>query len=555
MKLRRSKGSSTAKATEAPRRATAKAAAKPRGAAVTTPAKPALRAKSDKAPSGKSPRSAKARALTESQPILPIPAPPATLPGHAAPAPTRGPSYPAVIRVFATSQDPDFDGPWQARTPSNSTGSAVVIGPGLLLTGAHVVANATFLQVQKPSEPDKAIARVRAVSHDSDLALLEVVEPADFLADIQPAELGPMPHLRDEVAVVGYPVGGEEISITEGVVSRIEVQRYSHSQRHLLAVTVDAAINAGNSGGPVFGNNKVVGIAFQKLTGVDNIGEMVPPPIIRAFLEGVDAGRRSEIPALGITTQNLENPLLRKQLGLGDHERGVAVLHVDYDGSAEGVLEPRDVITAIDGLPIANNGTVQHMGRTRTRYDVVLGHRYIGDFVTLDIKRAGRSRSLRLELKPWMPLVPRARYDQPPAYFVYGGLVFQTLTRDYLTTWDKWWNKAPKEFLNYYYLGYRSPEQHEVVILTQILADEINVGYGHLYNEAVATLDGKVPRDMHDFVARLSAARGVVEITTTSGGMIMLDADAVRRATPRILARYHIPRDRTRGLPGSAPER
>lgn len=462
-------------------------------------------------------------------------------------------AHPEVVRVFATSQDPDFDGPWQARTPSNSTGSAVVIGPRLLLTGAHVVANATFLQIQKLSHPDKAIARVKAVSHDCDLALLEVQDPPDFLDDIEPAELGEMPRLRDEVAVVGYPVGGEEISITEGVVSRIEVQRYSHSQRHLLAVTVDAAINAGNSGGPVFGNGKVVGIAFQKLTGVDNIGEMVPPPIIRAFLEGVKMGKRPEIPALGITTQNLENPLLRKQLGLLEGERGVVVLHVDHGGSADGVLQPRDVITSIDGLQIANNGTVQFMNRYRTRYDVVLGYRYIGDRIKLDIKRGGKPMTVELELKKWQPLVPRSRYDQPPQYFVYGGLVFQTLTRDYLTTWDKWWNKAPKEFLNYYYLGYRTPEQHEVVILTQILADEINVGYAHLYNEAVATLNGKRPLDMVDFVARLSAARGVVEITTTSGGMIMLDAEEVRKATPRILARYHIPRDRTPGLPGSEP--
>jgi len=362
-----------------------------------------------------------------------------------------------------------------------------------------------------------------------------------------------MPRLRDEVAVVGYPVGGEEISITEGVVSRIEVQRYSHSQRHLLAVTVDAAINAGNSGGPVFGNNKVVGIAFQKLTGVDNIGEMVPPPIIRAFLDGVEHGKQPVIPALGITTQNLENPLLRRQLGLNGDERGVVVLHVDHGGSADGILQPRDVITSIDGLPIANNGTVQYMGHYRTRYDVVLGHRYIGDVVQLEIKRDGIARDVELELKPWVPLVARSRYDQPPAYFVYGGLVFQTLTRDYLTTWDKWWNKAPKEFLNYYYLGYRTAEQHEVVILTQILADEINVGYAHLYNEAVATLNGHAPLDMEDFVQSLSSARGVVEITTTSGGMIMLDADEVRKATPRILARYHIPRDRTPGLPGATP--
>jgi S1-C subfamily serine protease len=460
-------------------------------------------------------------------------------------------AYPEVIRVFATSQDPDFDGPWQARTPSNSTGSAVVIGKRLLLTGAHVVANATFLQVQKPSQPDKAIARVKAVSHDSDLALLEVVEPADFLDDIEPAEVGEMPRLRDEVAVVGYPVGGEEISITEGVVSRIEVQRYSHSQRHLLAVTVDAAINAGNSGGPVFGDGKVVGIAFQKLTGVDNIGEMVPPPIIRAFLDGVLSGKLPEIPALGITTQNLENPLLRKQLGLDPTERGVVVLHVDYGGSVDGVLQPRDVITSIDRHPIASNGTIQYVNSYRTRYDVVLGHRYVGDLIKLDIKRAGEAKTVDIELKRWTPLVPRSRYDLPPLYFVYGGHVFQTLTRDYLTTWDKWWNKAPKEFLNYYYLGFRSEEQHEVVILTQILADEINVGYSHLYNEAVATLDGKVPRDMEDFVQRLSTARDVVEICTTSGGIIMLDANEVRKANPRILARYHIPRDRTPGLPGA----
>jgi hypothetical protein len=193
------------------------------------------------------------------------------------------------------------------------------------------------------------------------------------------------------------------------------------------------------------------------------------------------------------------------------------------------------------------------MGHYRTRYDVVLGHRYIGDLVQLEIKRDGIARNVEIQLKEWMPLVPRSRYDLAPSYFVYGGLVFQTLTRDYLTTWDKWWNKAPKEFLNYYYLGYRSPEQNEVVILTQILADEINVGYGHLYNEAIAKIDGVTPRDINDFVARLSSARGVIEIETTSGGLIILDADEVRKATPRILTRYHIPRDRTPGLPGSVP--
>lgn len=456
-------------------------------------------------------------------------------------------AYPQVVRVYATTQDPDFDAPWQARTPSSSTGSGVVIGPGEILTGAHVVANATFLQVQKPSQPDKAIARVKAVSHDCDLALLEVVEPPDFLDDVTPAPIGAMPRLRDAVAVVGYPVGGEEISITEGVVSRIEVQRYSHSQRSLLAVTVDAAINAGNSGGPVFGGGHVVGIAFQKMTGVDNIGEMVPPPIIRWFLDGVMKGRSPQVPALGVISQNLENPLLRRELGLKDRESGVMVIRVDHGGSADGLLQERDVITAIEGLPIASNGTVQYQGQHRTRYDVGLVGKYVGDTIGLELVRHGTHTSVQLVLRPWQPLVPRARYDEAPPYVVYGGLVFQTLTRDFLTTWEKWRNKAPKEFLYYYYLGERSPERHEIVILTQILADEINRGYGHLHSEAVVAVNGVMPRDLADFVGHLATVTGVVEIRTSSGGVMMFDAAEVRAATPRILHRYHIAADRSLG--------
>jgi S1-C subfamily serine protease len=462
-------------------------------------------------------------------------------------------AYPEVVRVFATTQDPDFDCPWQARTPTRSTGSGVVIGPDEILTGAHVVANATFLQVQKLSNPDKAVARVKAVCHDCDLALLEIVEPREFLHDVTPAEIGDMPRLRDKVSVVGYPVGGEEISITEGVVSRIEVQRYSHSQRHMLAVTVDAAINAGNSGGPVFGDGRVVGIAFQKLTGADNIGEMVPPPVIRTFLDGIKHGRRPEVPALGVTSQNLENPLLRKQVGLRPEESGVLVVAVDYGGSAWGTIQERDVLLEIEGHPIANNGTVQYHGRHRTRYDVVLGDHYVGDKLPVRLLRGGERITLELDLKPWTPLVVRSQYDQQPAYFVYAGLVFQTLTRDFLGTWDKWWNKAPKEFLYYYYSGLRTPERREVVILTQILADEINVGYAHLYNEGIVGVNGATPRDLEDFVRRVVESEGLVEIKTASNGVIMFDATEVRAATPRILERYHIPRDRSRGLPETPP--
>lgn len=456
-------------------------------------------------------------------------------------------SYPAVVRVFATTQFPDFDCPWQSRPLERGTGSGVVIAGPYVLTGAHVVANATFVQVQKQSTPDKAVAHVAAVCHDCDLALLQLVDPA-FLDDIEPASIGVLPTLRDKVSVVGFPIGGEEISITEGVVSRIEVQRYSHSQRYLLAVTVDAAINPGNSGGPVFQGDKIAGIAFQKMSEADNIGELVPAPLIGTFLAGVRAGKPPRVPGLGLLTQSLENPVLRQHLCISDDESGVLVVGVDHGGSSWGAIQPRDVLLEIEGMRIANNGTVQYAERYRTRFDVLLGERHIGDTLRFTLKRAGERKNVDIALQPIEHLVPRAQYDTEPTFYVFAGLVFQRLSRDFLATWSKWWNKAPKEFLYHYYSGIRTQQRREIIVLSQILADEVNVGYEDLYNESVVTVNGETPHDMRSFAAYLERVEGLVEIQTSGLGLIVLDAAQARAANARILERYHIGHDRSADL-------
>ncbi len=452
--------------------------------------------------------------------------------------------HPQVVRVYATTQDPDYDCPWQVQRPHSSSGSGVLVSPTEILTGAHVVANATFLQVQKISDPNKTIARVKAVCHDCDLALLSVDSP-DFLKGIPPSDVGDLPHFRDKVSVVGFPMGGEELSITEGIVSRIEVQRYSHSQRHLLAVTVDAAINDGNSGGPVFKDDKIAGIAFQKISGADNIGEMVPAPIIKTFLQGVRENRSVDIPGLGIATQNLENPQLRKQINLPPDASGIILNAVEYGTSAWGVLQPRDAILEIDGLPIANNGTVRYRDRYRTRYDVVLANHFIGETITMVIWRKGQRQIVELTLAPYKRLVPRSLYDTLPTYFVYGGLVFQTLTHNFLATWDQWWDKAPSEFVQAYYYGISTPEQQELIILSQVLSDEVNIGYPHLFNESVRSVNGQQPRHMQHFMELMEAAEDIIELTTSSGHLIVFDTKEVKAATPRILERYHITHDRS----------
>jgi hypothetical protein len=227
---------------------------------------------------------------------------------------------------------------------------------------------------------------------------------------------------------------------------------------------------------------------------------------------------------------------------------GVLIRGVEYAGSAWGKLRPRDVLLEIAGHPIANSGTIFYDGRLRTRLDAVLGQHQVGDLLEVKVLRNGRRRRVQLVLRASQPLVRRHQYDRLPTYFIYGGLVFQPLTRNFLSTWSGWREEAPAELLQLYYSGLRTEECQEVIILNQVLSDEINIGYGDLDFEVVAQVNGRPPRDMIELVSQLDQAEGVVELETSTGSLIMFDAAMAHTRTPHILERYHIPSDRSSDL-------
>lgn len=456
-----------------------------------------------------------------------------------------------VVRVLATVQRPDYDCPWQMQSPTSSTGSGVVIGPGRILTGGHVVADATFVQVQTATHPRRYVARLEATAHDCDLALLTVDDPA-FVAATEAATIGPLPRRRDEVVVVGFPVGGEEVSYTEGVVSRIELSTYTHSHRRLLAITVDAAINPGNSGGPAYdAEGRLVGIAFQKRRDADGIGYLVPSVLVKRFLAAVEQGRSTEAPALGLRLQTTENPTLRAALKLPDGVEGVRVVELGYGGSAWDHMAIDDVLVTIDGHAIAANGTIAWAGGLRTGLAVALSRSHVGDTISVEVMRQGERIPMDLTLAPDASLVPRDRHDVRPSWLIYGGLVIQPLGLDYLQTWSKL-RDAPRELVLLYARAMRSRAQREALVISKVLAHRLNQGYGRFEDRVIEAVDGAVPRDLADLAARLDRAEGPIRIETTSGGMVVFDADDVRGATAELLARYRIPTDRCDPLPGGA---
>jgi hypothetical protein len=256
-----------------------------------------------------------------------------------------------------------------------------------------------------------------------------------------------------------------------------------------------------------------------------------------------------QAPGLGITTQNLENPALRGWLGMRAGESGVLVTTIQYGTTAWQQLHKGDVLLELDGLKIADNGTVRYRGRFRCQFDVVVGEHFVGDRIVAKVLRAGRRLAVTMTMQPMAHLVPRYEFDVRPTWFVFGGLVFQRLTAEFLRIWgDNWWEKAPKEFLHLYHFGERTEARQEIVVLAHVLADEVNVGYEQFQNDTVVEINGKQPTDLREFVALVDAVKAEVVLKLSSGGIVLVDARAARKARERILRQYHVPADRSADL-------
>ena len=214
----------------------------------------------------------------------------------------------SVVQVLLYSQTPVWDAPWRSNPVAASSGSGFVIDGERVMTNAHVVSWAKQIVLRRFQDPRPWQAQVEHISHECDLAVLKVTEPG-FFDGLDPLPIGELPKVRSTVVTCGYPSGGEQISYTSGVVSRIELQNYVHiGNKAFLSVQTDAAINPGNSGGPVFQDDKVAGVAFMGIPGLENTGFFIPPSVINHFLEDISDGRNDGFPKAGIRIVSLQNP-------------------------------------------------------------------------------------------------------------------------------------------------------------------------------------------------------------------------------------------------------
>ncbi|MCK5115266.1 MAG: trypsin-like peptidase domain-containing protein [Candidatus Aegiribacteria sp.] len=455
----------------------------------------------------------------------------------------------AMVKIYTNSITYDYYIPWSTDALTESYGSGCVIEGNMILTNAHVVSNETYLQVRKEGDPRKYQAFVVALSHEADLALITVNDES-FFQGIDPLELGELPFPREQVTVYGYPMGGDALSTTQGVISRIESYRYVHSGLSLLTVQIDAAINPGNSGGPAIIDNRIVGVAMQTNTQADNIGYVIPVPVIEHFFEDIEDGSYDGFPSAGFSYQTIRNPAFSERYGIVEEQAGVIVTQTAFGSPAAGVLQQGDIVLMIDGRPIAGDGTVEFRSGSRTSLNYMVNRRQIGETIPLQIVRNGLSETVEITLNSTLGdliLVSDKIYDLPPEYFIFGGVVFLPLTLNYLEEWGRDWHLNTVDYLSYPFLfdNWQTEDREDIVILSFMLPAEVNTGYEGINCEIVDKVDGTSVRSFSQFVEVIDSGTGkFLELTTGLGNVIVLNREEAIAAEKEIMTRYSIPVDR-----------
>jgi S1-C subfamily serine protease len=341
----------------------------------------------------------------------------------------------SVVKVFASMRYPDPYKPWTKQAPSEATGSGVVISGNRILTNAHVVMYASEVQIRANQAGNKITARVETIARDMDLAILKL-EDDSFFKDRPPLTCAStLPEIKDAVMAFGYPVGGDSLSVTKGIVSRIDFSSYGNDPTGKgaagLRIQVDAAINPGNSGGPAVVGDKMIGLAFASLGGAQNISYIIPCEEIGPYLADVADGRYDGKMVMPDRLQTLENAALRAFLKLPPDAHGIVV---DEPASRPGPvgLKKWDVISKIGSSAIDDQGMVKISANSRVGFQYLVQSTAKGGKVPLTIVRDSKAMQIDLPVKGAQPGLIPGLDGNYPSYFVYGPMVFSNASMEYV---------------------------------------------------------------------------------------------------------------------------
>ena len=311
-----------------------------------------------------------------------------------------------------------------------------------------------------------------------------------------------------------------------------------------MAIQVDAAINPGNSGEPAFSDGKIVGVVMQQRRHAQNIGYLVPVTMIQHFLNDMKDGRYDGFPDIGIVTQKLENPTLNEMYKLDEHHTGQLIITKLYNFNASDSINVGDVLVAIDGHKIEDDGTVEFRHHEYTSYKYYLDLHQLGDDITLSIFRDNKELDVKFKLthkSDDLLLVKTMRYDTMPTYFIYGGYVFSPLTSNLLAS-----TRGSLISLRSMTRKWPKKDRKDVVVLVKVLATDFNRGDHGLALWAIEKVNGEHFKTFEEFYQKVTSYKGeFLLLEDHEGSQVGIDVKKAKLARDKILKRYYIKSDRS----------
>jgi S1-C subfamily serine protease len=449
----------------------------------------------------------------------------------------------SVVKIFSTMRYPDPFKPWTKQAPSEATASGVVIEGKRILTNAHAVLYASQVQVQANAAGDKVSATILAIAPGIDLAVLQLDDPGFFDTHPPVARASKLPQIKDPVLAYGFPTGGSSLSITKGIVSRIEFAQYNYPVSG-LRIQIDAAINPGNSGGPAIAGDKMIGLAFSRLGGdSQNIGYIIPNEEVDLFLKDIAGGHYVGKAAMYDDLQTLENPALREYLKLDKSVEGMVVHRPDKSDAAY-PLKEWDVITRIGDTPIDNQGMVKIDKDLRVNFAYMIQRLAKDDKLPLTVVRAGKPLKIELPVSAQRPTLAPDLHGEYPSYFVYGPMVFSRATRQFLSLFEN--NANLLRVLGFVKSplitrAFDTPTQdlEELVIISSpFFPHKLANGYSNPTGAVVSSVNGTAIKSLAHLVAVLRDLKDpfvTIEFGSKAGEALVFSRAAIVAATDDIL--------------------
>jgi hypothetical protein len=305
----------------------------------------------------------------------------------------------------------------------------------------------------------------------------------------------------------------------------------------------------------VLQDGKVVGVAFQGFSGdvAQNVGYMIPTPVVKHFLKDVEDGTYDRYMDLSIGTFTLQNPGYRRALGLKDDDRGVVVSTVGSASVAHGKLEVGDVLLKIDGVAIESDGMVTLEGE-RVQMAEVAERKYKGDTVKFDLLRGGKPMAVDVKFDRAWPYTYQANSYEPARYIVFGGLLMQPMNRNLLMAYQ-FSNPRVGYIYQHFIEDELYKEREEVIILTAILPDTINTYCDEFREGIVEKVNGKEIRTLNQLAAALAEQpeQYVIEFEGIGRPLVMQRSD-IEAARDRIGKRYNVRQEQFLGGTGTSKE-